>query len=221
MVNNETRTSSFPFIGRPLACGLLLIAGLFRFVPYLFPIPAYHLMPVGALAIFGGARMKWGQALAVPLLLMVVTDLLLWPLTWQWKSYGPFDPFVYFSFMINVLLGRTLLSQTESPVRIGLVSVLASVQFFLVTNFGAWVSGYWSSEALYSMDANGLLNCYIAGLVFNKAPAPPLGFFGHTLLSDLGFAAALFGAHAFLTRTAFPAERVQSKPDVSPHGIPA
>src|SRR5262249_40676587 len=100
-------------------------------------------------------------------------------------------------------------------VRISTVSLLASVQFYLITNFGAWVVGCQSAPPAYEPNLLGLINCYAKGLAFYKTEAPPLGFFGNTVLSDLLFVGVLFGAHAFLTRTAFPAERVKPEPIVA------
>ncbi len=211
MGNNEPRVGSLWSDARPLACGLAIVAGLFRFVPYLFPLPIFHFMPIGALGLFGGARLKWRQAVALPMLVMAMTDLVLW----QWKGLTPFDPFVYGSFLVNVLLGRLLLTRTESPWRIGTVSLLASFQFFVITNFGVWVTDCFSATPMYSASLGGLLKCYALGLAFYKTEAPPLGFFGNALLGDLFFTAVLFGAHALLTRTAFPAERVRAEPKIA------
>src|SRR5204863_4704517 len=108
-------------------------------------------------------------------------------------------PFVYGSMLANVLLGR-LLARTESPWRVAGVALLASVQFFLVTNFASWLRacGLPAGERLYTPDAAGLVACYVAGLPF----------FGGTLLGDLFFTGTLFGLHAWLSRLCFPAERV-------------
>jgi hypothetical protein len=173
---------------RPMTTGLAVLAGLLRLVPH-----PWNCTPVGALGLFAGGRLRSWHAFAVPVGVMVGSDILL---AWFWQK-PPFDPFVYASFLVNVLLGRWL-CRNESAVRIGLASLLASFQFFLVTNFGAWIM--LSSEAFgtYTRDLNGLLTAYVAGLPF----------FGGTLLGDLFFAGALFGLHAWLVRHAFPRERV-------------
>jgi hypothetical protein len=211
MENNRTRSGHFWSDARPLACVLAVITGLLRFVPYARMLPIFNFTPVGALGVFGGARLKWWQALSIPMLVMAVTDLILWQ--WKgsdflWAGWLFFDPFVYVSLLINVLLGRTLLSRTESPWRIAAVTLLGSFQFFVITNFGVWVIDRHSAVPMYSANLAGLLQCFGKGLAFYKTEAPPLGFFGNTVVSDLFFVAALFGAHALLTRTAFPAERV-------------
>jgi hypothetical protein len=184
---NETIPESRRVV-RPLASSMAVAAGLMRLIRF-----APNFAPVGALGLFGGARLHSWQAVALPLGVMVVTDFLLRAV------YGlmPFDPFVYLSFLVYVLLGR-LLCRANSAWRIGLASVLGSVQFFLVTNFGTWLM-----TGIYPHTLEGLVTCYTAALLFmDRNLFVPLGFFGNTLLSDLFFTAVLFGVYALLTRKA-------------------
>jgi hypothetical protein len=88
--------------------------------------------PVGALGLYGGARLPLAQALTLPLAVMLATDLVLHFTVYPGRPI--LSGWVYASLMANVLLGR-LLARTESPWKIGLVSGLGSLQFFLVTNF--------------------------------------------------------------------------------------
>jgi hypothetical protein len=165
---------------RPLAAGLTVIAGLARMAQHL------NFAPVGALSLFAGARLRGWQAYALPIVLMAVTDPFL-------GGYSVETPFVYASFLIAVYLG-TLLRKTENPLRISGVSLLSSVQFFLLTNMPSW----WAHPEAYAHTPAGLLSCYTAALPF----------FRHTLESDLLYTAVLFGAHAWLSRSVAPAERV-------------
>jgi hypothetical protein len=188
---NETIPESRRVV-RPLASSMALAAGLMRLIRF-----APNFAPVGALGLFGGARLHSWQAVALPLGVMAVTDFLLRAL------YGlmPFDPFVYVSFLVYVLLGW-LLCRTNSAWRIGLASVLGSVQFFLITNFGTWLM-----TGIYPRTLEGLVTCYTAALLFmDRSLFIPLGFFGNTLMSDLFFTAVLFGVYALLTRKAGAAE---------------
>jgi hypothetical protein len=177
---------------------MAVVAGLLRLVPH-----PWNLTPVGALGIFAGARLRSWHAFALPLLVMAVTNAILSAV------YGyPFLyltlPFVLASFLVNVLLGR-LLRRSESPFPIAAVSLLASVQFFLVTNFGVWlVTVFWPAPDMvpYTPDLPGLLACYAAGIPF----------FGGTVAGDLIYCGLLFGLHSWLTRTRFAAERVSASP---------
>src|SRR5260370_10720634 len=166
MENNEPRPKSIWLDGRPLACGLAVIAGLLRLVPY----PIYNFSPIGALGVFGGARLKWWQALAIPLLVMALTDLALQ----KWQHKAPFDPFVYGSIAVSVLLGRVLLARTESPWRIGAVSLLASFQFYVITNFGAWGMDRYSPTPMYTAHWSRRPKCFPAGLAFYRTAPQPL-----------------------------------------------
>jgi hypothetical protein len=171
----------------PWAAGMAVVAGVIRLVPH-----PPNFTAVGALGVFGGARLRPWLAFTLPFAVMAVTDLLLWGL----KGDRPFNPFVYGSFLVNVVLGRLLL-QTNSPWRIGAVSLAGAVQFFLVTNFGVWVGGH---GQYYPMTLTGLAECYWAGLLF-------YGY--NTLAGDLFFAAVFFGLYAVLQQRALAREASQ------------
>jgi hypothetical protein len=200
----DRKVSRSPSPLRPLASsltvGAAVLSGLFRVIPH-----PYNMTPVGALGLYGGARLPLWQALTVPLTVMLITDVIL-----HYTVYPGFSIFnlgVYFSLLLNVLLGR-FLRDTQSPFSIGAVSVVGSLQFFLVTNLACWVG-----SPSYPQTMAGLLQCYAAGLPFaSRDLAPPLGFFGNTLVGDLGFVVVLFGLHAALARLAFPEERVAVAP---------
>jgi hypothetical protein len=180
-----------------LAGSLALLAGVLRLLPH-----PWNFTPVGALGLYAGARLPSWHAFAWPLGIMAATDLLLWAVA----GHQPFDPFVYASFLITVLIGR-MLSRTESAWAIGSASLLASVQFYLMTNFGAWLvlsspTSPLPGDLRYSRDLSGLLACYVAGIPFFNTQAPPLGFFGNTVLGDLCFTGLLFGSYSWLSRRA-------------------
>ncbi len=209
--NNESSQEPSKNISRPMASSLAVLAGLVRLIPH-----PWNFTPGGAVELFAGARLRSWHAFIVPLLVRAVTDILLLAvqgLVADPLFYVSFLPFVYVSIVLNVLLGRTL-CRTESPWRIGSVTLLASIQFYLVTNFGAWIG-----SIDYPHTLQGLLTCYLAGLPFaSSSQAPPLGFLGNSMAANLGYAAILFGAHAWLTRLAFPRERIGamvSSPQVS------
>ena len=164
---------------RPLAIGLMILAGLIRVTQHV------NFAPVGALSLFAGARMRGWQAYFLPLALMAVTDPFV-------GGYSVATPLIYASFLINVWIG-TRLRTSESPLWIGSAAVAGSVQFFLLTNF-AWLGG----STMYPHTLGGILSCYAAGIPF----------FGRTLASDLFFSGVLFGLHSLLSRTVVRSERV-------------
>jgi hypothetical protein len=67
-------------------------------------------------------------------------------------------------------------------------SVISSVSFFIITNFGTWLS-----TPLYQKTGAGLAACYTAAIPF----------FHQTLLSDLFFVGMLFGLY-HLAKVKFP-----------------
>jgi hypothetical protein len=149
----------------------------------LIPHP-WNLSPITATGLYTGARLPLWQALGIPLAVLISTDVIL-KLT-VYPTYPTFQWWVYASIAINVLLGRWL-CRTKSLGRIALVALLASVQFFVVTNFGAW---YGSPD--YPHNWEGLVACYVAGLAFLTRNTIPYGVIG-----DVFFTTALFGLHAY------------------------
>jgi hypothetical protein len=166
-------------IRKPVALGLTVLGGLARVVPH-----PWNFAPVGGMSLFAGARLTGWQAYLLPIILMAVTDPFV-------GGYSRATPFVYFSFMINVWIGRRLRS-TESPWRIGAAAILCSVQFFLISNFAVWLGfGFPQTWA-------GLVSCY----------ALAIPYFAPTLVSDLLTTGVLFGLHAVLTRNLYRPERL-------------
>jgi hypothetical protein len=153
-----------------------------------------NISAVGGLALFCGGRLKWWFAWVPPLAVMVATDLVLARL----YGYPMFNPWVYASYMLYVLIGCGL-ARTNSVARIAGAGGLGALQFFLITNFGAWYNQHGVATPMYPHTFDGLVQCYIAGLPF----------LGYTLIGDLGSAAALFGAHAMLTQTVPAQEEVR------------
>ena len=215
-------------LARGWTIGMAITAGLIRLIPH--PL---NFTPVGALALFGGARLRSVFVWVLPLSIMAVSDLLLYVLQGHQDrtllSFA-FNPWVYASFILAVLWGRLLL-RNGSAVRVTAVTGLVSVQFFLVTNFGVWMSDVRNSPPLpegtavvwkeipglpapvpehYAHNLTGLLTCYAAALPFAGSNVSPLGFFGNQLLGDLFYSAVLFGAYAWLRRGAPLPRRVEA-----------
>ncbi len=117
----------------------------------LLPHPP-NFTPVEALSLYGGA---WSPnlwtGLGMVLLVMGISDLILgwhglWPFTWG-------------SIVVGVFLGRYVFQMN----RLGqamVAALLQAVLFFLVTNFGVWLQGW------YGLTASGLVACYIAAIPF-------------------------------------------------------
>lgn len=167
-----------------VAAGLTLIPPSYR---------PWNLSALGALGLFAAARLGFWQAAAVFGLGLGVKEL------GAYLQYGmaPHPP-TWLCYAAYVLLGWAFLRKTESPVRIGATALGASLLFFLVSNFGSWLEQAYP----YGYSLAGLADCYAAAVPFYRG----------TLTGDVVFTAALFGAHAVLSRAYFPAERVATIP---------
>jgi hypothetical protein len=160
--------------GKPLAVGLTIVGALARLVPH-----APNFTPVGGLSLFAGGRLRGWQAYLLPLALMAVTDPLV-------GGFSFATPFIYASFLISVWIGSRMLRGSNSPLRIGSATVIGSLQFFIITNFGVWLK----FPESYPHTLQGLATCYAAAIPF----------YGRTLAADLLYTAALFGLYAWLSR---------------------
>ncbi len=167
---------------QPVAFALTLLAALLRLVPH-----PPNFTPVGSIALFGGARLRGWQAYLVPVLAMLITDPILSRMS-GFPAYSWASLVIYSCFVINVILGRAFLRHSSSPARIAAIALAGSVQFYLITNFCAWLG----HVTVYPRSFAGLAECYIAA-------AP---FFGWTVLGDLFYTGVLFGVHAWMTRHA-------------------
>lgn len=143
--------------------------------------------PVAALALFAGYFFRSALvAICVPLSVMAISDLFLGGYDWgiMVLVYG----MLMFPILLRGWLRRTFVLGTgrfagRFASLIGLLScsLLSSVLFFLVTNFGVWL-GFPTYETSWS----GLAECYAAAIPF----------FRYTLAGDLFFAVVLFGSYA-------------------------
>ncbi len=179
--------------------GLLSLIILVVAASRLLPHP-HNVTPVGALGLFGAAYFSRKYlAFLVPLAAMWASDLLLNNLVYarlypdMYEGFAWFgNPWVYLSFGLIVLLGFGLLRKIRLSTLLG-ASLGASVLFFLITNFGVWLS-----TPLYPKTSAGLISCYAMGIPF----------FWNTMLGDLFFTGVLFTTFEW-AQMKFPVLRLQ------------
>lgn len=143
----------------------------------LLPHPP-NFSPVAMMALFGGTYLSKKQALTIPLLIMVVSDVFLGLHGLIWWTWG--------SFLLISLVGVGLKKHLGLAVTVG-KAFAGSVLFFLVTNFGVWASTNWYSHTL-----NGLADCFIAAIPF----------FRNTLAGDFSYFLIFFGGFELATKLA-------------------
>jgi hypothetical protein len=202
---------------RSLALGIValgtVLAIFVRLLPY---VPGLSMLfsfwVMGALTLYGSARLRSWVALVPPLVAMLTVDTIIW----LEQGYRPSWP-IYLSLLGYALIGFLVVGRSRSPWRIGGAAVLGTVQWFLIVELVGWLRGsvdpallppgaaYVQIPALpgsfpdfhYARTLPGLLARYLFGLPFAL----------RTLLADLSFTALFFGAHAYLSRMVLPRQR--------------
>ncbi len=154
-----------------IALALIVTGVALRLIPH-----AANFAPIGAIALFGGAVLSARHALWLPLVIMVVSDLFI--------GFHGTMLFTWSGFVLIGMFGM-LLRQRNNAERIPLGALGSALIFYLVSNFGVWVEG-----KLYAHTLQGMIDCYVAALPFLRT----------SLIADLVFTAALFGAYALATK---------------------
>lgn len=154
--------------GKVLICCLLIILAV---ATRLIPHPM-NFTPVGAVGLFAGAYLAHRSIWLVPLLALLISDFFI----------GFYDPvtmlFVYAGFAASAVIGRAVLFNKRSVIRLGGSAFASASVFFILSNFGLWLTGLY-----YPLTSAGLVECYVLAIPF----------FGNTLLGDLFYAGVLFG----------------------------
>ena len=173
--------------GPLLVGGIIVLAALSRLLPH-----PPNFSPVEAIALFGGAYFaRRSAAIWLPLAAMLLSDLALGLVNGGiYAEYFLSAGFllVYACIALSAVLGFGLRGRVSAP-RVFAYSLLGSVLFFLVTNFGTWLG-----SSMYPQTGAGLLAAYVAGIPF----------FQNTVLGTLFYSALMFGSFAWL-RTRRPA----------------
>lgn len=153
---------------------LTFLVAASRFLPH-----PPNVVCLGALGLFAGCYLNGRRAYLVPLAVLLISDLVGHLL--GIAGMGFYSPIamlmVYSGALLAVPMGRWMRS-TSGWHKYPVGSLCASTTFFLFSNLGVWLAGW------YPMTAAGLVSCYV-----NAIP-----FFGYTLVGDLGFVVLLFGS---------------------------
>ncbi len=147
---------------------LILIAIVSRLVPH-----PPNLTAMGASSLYSGRFLKGKWQWLVPLVAMLITDFFL---GWHGTML-----FVYGAFALNICLGRYL-NRHHTVIHLAGLTIVASLIFFIITNFGVWLT-----SGLYAHSLTGLLTCYTMAIPF----------FGWTLAGDIIFVTLLFSVTKF------------------------
>ena len=174
---------------------LVVLAALSRLLPH-----PPNVAPIAGMALFGAAyysKKYW--AYLVPIFSMWVSDLILNNVIYAqyfdnfaWFYSGSL--FTYGAFALIVLMGTVTLKKKNAG-SVVFSALGASVIFFIISNFGVWLS-----SPIYAKTLGGLAACYTAAIPFLQ----------NTLLGDMGYTVVLFGLFQ-LSMVLFPQLRIIRK----------
>ena len=151
---------------------IIFALAVFRLLPHL-----PNVSPVAAMALFGGAYFADKRmAFIIPFVALFLSDLIL--------GLHNSMIFVYAGFALTVAIGF-MLQKRVTITNTAFAVVASSVMFFLLTNFGAWMT-----SGLYVKSAEGLMQAYAAGIPF----------FQNSLLGNAVYAAVIFGGYHLLKK---------------------
>jgi len=157
----------------------------------------YNFGPLVAISLFSGAVLKnKSYAYLLPLAAYFISDVYL-QLVHHNGFYGISQFFVYGGMALVVALGSFM--KKISALRVLGFAIGGSMLFWIVSNFGVFVSGY------YGPGLQGFVNTYLAAIPFYNKDGVSTGLFFNAIVGDLIFSGALFGAYALLkSRIAAP-----------------
>ncbi len=165
---------------------IILFGAFMRLIPH-WP----NFTPIAAIALFGGTYFSRKYlAFLIPLIAMFVSDLII--------GFHSNMIAVYIAFAITVMIGF-ILNKKINIATIAGASITASIIFFLVTNFAAWIA-----LPIYPKNFAGLMESYLAALVFFNDGSYGVSFFLNNVLSGLFYNGIFFGVF-YLAQQRIPA----------------
>lgn len=148
-----------------IAAVLILFAAFSRLIPH----PA-NFTPIAAIALFSGVYLNKKYFLVIPVAAMLLSDIFL--------GFHQTMIWVYGSFAVIALIGLWLKSHKNAGYIFG-TTLVSSIIFFVITNFGVWATGY------YGYSSSGLAECYTMAIPFFK----------NSVAGDLVYVTAMFGIY--------------------------
>ncbi|HWE38741.1 MAG TPA: DUF6580 family putative transport protein [Isosphaeraceae bacterium] len=163
----------------PTALFLIAVGALTRIVPH-----PPNAVPMGALALYAGARLPRRWAWTVPVAAMALSDLVMDLFHfYAWTGFDPARLVSYATFAAIAALGHLPRREAGSPTWTRMatwsgMSLLASTLFFVTSNLASWRA----PEIGYPATWAGLVACFTLAIPF----------FPYTLLADLAGTTLLF-----------------------------
>lgn len=169
--------------------GLILLVSIISAIIFFRTIPhAPNFTPLGGATLLGAAFFgRKYLAILIPIVAMWLSDLLLnntlyasYSEGFQWGA--SYQIFTFAAITLTAIFGMKWFSNITNAKIFG-GAVMATVLFFIVTNFGTWLVG-----TLYAKSLAGLMACYIAAIPFLL----------NSLVSNLLFAFVAFYLYSYI-----------------------
>ncbi len=166
MAMELTMSKNFEHPSWQWLAAIILFLAFSRLIPH-----APNFTPLGAMALLSGAFIKnLRVSISIPIIAMFLSDAII--------GFHSSMLYVYGAVAL-IVVGSHYWLRRLSLVSISLAAIISALAFFLITNFGAWLS-----HDMYAHTASGLAQAYVAGIPFFK----------NTLISNILFTAVGFYA---------------------------
>jgi len=148
---------------------LFIILGIStRLIPH---IPNFA--PLAAVALFSGVYLNKKHGYLIPLSIYIISDFII--------GFHNTIFFTWISIVLIYLLGLWLRTRKTAANTV-VFTFLSSILFFIVTNFGVWLMGW------YPQNLEGLKQCFIYAFPF----------FRLSLIANFVYVAVFFGVYEYL-----------------------
>ena len=166
----------------------------------------HNFAPVAAVALCGAAYLPRRMAVALPLAMLFVSDVILNVFHYH-QPLLTFDILPRYAALVLIsALGFALRGRAKLPALVG-ASIAGSLLFYVITNTGSWIS-----DPGYTKDFAGWTQALTGGL---PGFPPTWSFYRNTLLGDVCFT-LLFAACMALQPRREPASRPARREELVP-----
>ena len=163
---------------------LLLILVLGRTVPH-----PPNVTPLIGLMVFSSQVLKGSSFFWIPMLAMFVSDLFInnYIYSGYYTDFQILTPgfiWIYSPIILFAFLTKTKLFRYINFPKVLALSLSGSTIFFLLSNFGVWIS-----SGMYTLNLQGLVHCY----------ALAIPFYSNSIIGDVFYSTSLYFAYKFST----------------------
>lgn len=156
--------------------------------------------PIIAVSLFAGSFFQNNKiSIWIPIAVMFITDCYFQIFTQIPGFYGASQIANYAVLVVVALLGSNLVK--PNLVKVGLFTIAGSLLFFIVSNLGVW-----AFDGIYTLNAEGLSQCFTMALPFYNADSTSMFF--NSLFGNLATSLLLFGAYYLVLSKQLKASKI-------------